>query len=187
LHVVAKDTQFALERPLEYPHHHNFSSKFGNNDNVDGYPKLEYDDNEGAMVQEKIINILTQAGADTEIEDVDGETPIAVAMSAGNNHVVQYLLENGASPMITTAAGDNIFHYLLASFEKIDMAVWREIDNVIKTRLEKRRQRIWNLLITKHASKTLALKSLVRLISSMYLEVRMNIPNIQLLGECFQR
>ncbi|KAM3589297.1 hypothetical protein VKS41_000165 [Umbelopsis sp. WA50703] len=160
LHVVAKDTQFALERPLEYPHHHNFSSKFGNNDNVDGYPKLEYDDNEGAMVQEKIINILTQAGADTEIEDVDGETPIAVAMSAGNNHVVQYLLENDASPMITTAAGDNIFHYLLASFEKIDMAVWREIDNVIKTRLEKRRQRIWNLLITKHASKTLALKSL---------------------------
>lgn len=135
--------------------------EFGTNGNIEGYPKLDYDDENGSLVQEKIINTLIKAGADPEMEDAGGETPMAVAMSEGNNHVVQYLLQHGASPLTSTAAGDNIFHYLLASFKKTDMAVWTDLDNVIKGRLANRRQKIWGLLITKYASKTSDLKSLV--------------------------
>ncbi|KAG2186273.1 hypothetical protein INT43_002711 [Umbelopsis isabellina] len=166
LHVLAKDSQFVQERPLGYPTHvHKAFVEFGSNGNIEGYPKLDYDDKNGALVQEKIINILIEAGADPEMEDAGGETPIAVAMAEGNNHIVQYLLQHGASPLTTTAAGDNIFHYLLSSFKKTDMTVWKDHDGVIKERIEMRYWQIWGL-VTKHASKSSDLKSLVNAINN---------------------
>lgn len=172
---------------MDYPTHVNKAAvQFGTKGNVEGYPKLDYDDQNGILVQGKIINILIEAGADPEMEDAIGETPIAVAMAEGNHHVVQYLLQHGASPLTTSAAGDNIFHYLLASFIKTDMAVWKDLDSVIKKRLQSRRQQIWKLLTTKHASKEADLKSLVSSIvqcDSMLLYIDFSLLSI---GECCQ-
>ncbi len=44
-----------------------------------------------------MVRILLDAGADVDMEDFEGETPLIVAASEGHIHIVDLLLSRGAS------------------------------------------------------------------------------------------
>ncbi len=44
-----------------------------------------------------MVRILLDAGADIDMQDMDGDTPLIVAASEGNIQIVDLLLSRGAS------------------------------------------------------------------------------------------
>jgi hypothetical protein len=114
--------------------------------------KLEYDDSDGIKTQKELFKILVKGGANLELEELSGETPLAVAMSTGNDHIVECLLESGASPLSTTSTGHNIFHYLLSASTILDVKTpYKTVKESQKRKLN-RYNSIWKLLSKKQPS-----------------------------------
>lgn len=111
--------------------------------------KLEYDDSDGIKTQKELFKILVKGSANLELEELSGETPLAVAMSTGNDHIVESLLESGASPLSTTSTGHNIFHYLLSASAILDIETPYKTVKESQKRKASRYNSIWKLLCKK--------------------------------------
>lgn len=109
--------------------------------------KVEYDDLDGVAAQKEMVKLLVKAGADTELQEFSGNTPLATAMSNENDHIIEALLENGASPLSTTSSGKSIFHYLLAASRTLDNFTVLEGELFRKERKKARLANIWKLLL----------------------------------------
>jgi ankyrin repeat protein len=143
---------FRLQRPLGYE----ISNENLNRSPVHYWPgnnyflkpePLKYDDIDGATTQRELVRLLVNAGADTEIKRQDGQTPLATAISYSNDHIIEALVQDGASPLTSTSKGENIFHYLLASSKSLDKPSTQDADDTAKRRREDTLQNIWKLLL----------------------------------------
>jgi hypothetical protein len=123
--------------------------------------KLEYDDSDGIKAQKELLRILVKGGANLELEELSGETPLAVAMSTGNDHIVEGLLESGASPLSSTSTGQNIFHYLLSAPAMLDISTPYETVKESQQRKVIRYKNLWKLLIKKHHTSKTSLSDVV--------------------------
>lgn len=158
LHQLAKVVDFKMERPLGYEieeentnnfvpigwNHNFYSSTFNQKPQS---KKVEYDDLDGVAAQKEMVKLLVKAGADTELQELSGNTPLATAMSNENDHIIEALLENGASPLTTTSSAENIFHYLLAASRTLDNFTVLEGEMARKERKKARLANIWKLLL----------------------------------------
>ncbi|KAJ1478836.1 ankyrin repeat-containing domain protein [Baffinella frigidus] len=62
------------------------------------------------MARKKGPLMLLDQGADINVKDTDGETPLHIAVEAGNDGFVQTLLSMGADVHVTTELGDTALH-----------------------------------------------------------------------------
>lgn len=130
--------------------------------------KLEYDDSDGIKTQKELFKILVKGGANLELEELSGETPLAVAMSTGNDHIVESLLESGASPLSTTTTGHNIFHYLLSASAILDVKTPYKSVKESQKRKVNRYNSIWKLLSKQQPSMKDSLRDMVSKIYFLY-------------------
>lgn len=110
---------------------------------------LELDDKEGIDFQKKLVHMVIAAGADIDAVNLNGETPLAVAMSRKNHHLVAALLEHDAKFWdAVDARGNNFFHYLFSLGAALDkLPTRRDVDRVRKGRHESIVQGIWDHVV----------------------------------------
>jgi len=54
---------------------------------------------------EELVRKMIAAGADVDVTDLNGSTPLMLAVESGNKSVVRVLLEQGANPLVTNHTG----------------------------------------------------------------------------------
>lgn len=60
-----------------------------------------------------IIKLLVEGGADINIRDANGETPLMNAITVNNAEMVRYMLENGSDFNATSAGGRNVLSFAM--------------------------------------------------------------------------
>lgn len=64
---------------------------------VDGWAPLHYAANGDSTRHHEVAEVLLEAGADVDIKNGEGETPLHLAAARGNEQMVDVLLKHGAS------------------------------------------------------------------------------------------
>jgi ankyrin repeat protein len=109
------------------------------------------DDMDGIEYHIKLANLLIERGADLNIKNVKGETPLLTAMENGHYHLAATLLEAGSKFWIDTdEKGDNFFHhygYLVARLGYFQPHCSE--DAIRQERLISIANRIWNIIESK--------------------------------------
>ncbi|KAI9257420.1 ankyrin repeat-containing domain protein [Sporodiniella umbellata] len=95
------------------------------------------DINDGAVYYERLVKMLVSKGANINIKNQDGETPLASAMQSNNHTIVLLLIQMGAKYWEDTdKAGNSFLHYFGRFIAWINQhQPHRDIDQAHKERL----------------------------------------------------
>jgi ankyrin repeat protein len=86
-----------------------------------GCPKVEDDKNKDCDRQRQILRYLLESKANINRKDIDGLTPLMIAVQAHNSQAVKYLIEHGADPhALSTSYKYSLWHTLAISIKGFD-------------------------------------------------------------------
>ncbi|KAI7872163.1 ankyrin repeat-containing domain protein [Spinellus fusiger] len=116
-----------------------------------------FDEMIGIEYHQKLVDILTGAGADINIENRYEETPLAVAMHNKNHIVVKALIQKGAQYWIDKdRSGNNFFHYFLSSAAFIDgRPTFISVNRISRNRLTEALEEVYQSVLEHPAEKSL--------------------------------
>jgi hypothetical protein len=75
----------------------------------------------------KVIHFLIENGADINIQDATGKTPLHCALKSGNTENALYLLDNGANPHATDKQSRSILYYALLNAGVIGLELSKKL------------------------------------------------------------
>lgn len=135
LHSLARSTFYLKQRPKGY-------EIIKGNKAV----QLELDDEDGIQLQQALAHAIIAAGADMDVVNADGETPLAVAMAANNHPMVHVLLQHGAKYWTAVCSnGNNFFHYLFTAAIELDaMRLQNEMEKLRRERMHNAVFKVWD-------------------------------------------
>ena len=151
LHSLAKDTTYikCLVSFYEsfYPKKRRHTYGYGSNANKKTRA-FENDDQDGIMYHKELAGMLIAYGADIDIQNQEGETPLASAMRSNNHSMVTFLIESGAKYWKDVDAnGNNFIHYFSRFIAYIEqLQPHREMDCIQKNRLLAAADAMWEAI-----------------------------------------
>ncbi|KAG0800420.1 hypothetical protein G6F22_002250 [Rhizopus arrhizus] len=151
LHSLAKDTTYikCLVSFYEsfYPKKRRHTYGYDSNANKKTRA-FENDDQDGIMYHKELAGMLIAYGADIDIQNQEGETPLASAMRSNNHSMVTFLIESGAKYWKDVDAnGNNFIHYFSRFIAYIEqLQPHREMDCIQKNRLLAAADAMWEAI-----------------------------------------
>ncbi|KAI9264234.1 hypothetical protein BDA99DRAFT_51448 [Phascolomyces articulosus] len=107
--------------------------------------RLEYDDMDGIEFSRQLAKLLLDAGANLDMKNSEGDTPLALAIDQNKDYVMDIFIEHGAKYWDTmSSTGMTFFQSLIATSSELDMLnTRREMDRTRWNRFEQRVKVLW--------------------------------------------
>lgn len=139
MHTLVSDTSFAKQLPKEW------QTFYPNKSTYNQPEPLKHDENEGAVYQKTIVELLIKHGADLNMISSMNETPLAMAMRLNNHYLVATLIKSGARFwMDVDSNGNNFFHYFGAYTAFINgLQPHYDLDILVRERHKEIAQQMW--------------------------------------------